>query len=280
MLCPCSRGQKKKNIFIIFQSREHWAPLLQYKGGFTRCLPRFIYGPAQCFAPALLCKGILLAQPPKCEIQSLSGVCLCTSAAFHYLSTGSLLAHARKWTIQSLSEVCLCLCTSSAFRDLSNLSKLSKLSKRIPMAQLLPTACLHTLGPAVSRYAAQDCPCLQFHGPGKGAWFRLAKRSRHLGLPCFALRLGLWRWYQWLWCCQNFGMHFVSSFGPSTYHTARYTIQGCDCMSMQQLSRNNFWMLLPTFFRFLGPHFWVPFLGPIFGASYHFKRKFDWSQRL
>ena len=46
---------------------------------------------------------------------------------------------------------------------------LSKLSKRIPMAQLPPTACLHTLGPAVSRYAAQDCPCLQFHGPGKGA---------------------------------------------------------------------------------------------------------------
>ena len=49
-----------------------------------------------------------------------------------------------------------------------DLSKLSKLSKRIPMAQLPPTACLHTLGPAVSRYAAQDCPCLQFHGPGKG----------------------------------------------------------------------------------------------------------------
>ena len=57
-------------------------------------------------------------------------------------------------------------------------------------------------------------------------------------------------------------MHFVSSFGPSTYHTARYTIQGCDCMSMQQLSRNNFSMLLPTFFHFLGHHFWVPFLGP------------------
>ena len=55
----------------------------------------------------------------------------------------------------------------------------------------------------------------------------------------------------------------MSSFGPSTYHTARYTIQGCDCMSMQQLSRNNFWMLLPTFFRFLGPHFWVPFLVPL-----------------
>ena len=129
------------------------------------------------------------------------------------------------------------------------------------------------------QYAAQDCPCLQFLGPGKRVWFRLAKRSRHLGLPCFALRLGLWRWYQWLWCCQNFGMHFVSSFGPSTYHTARYTIQGCDCMSMQQLSRNNFSMLLPTFFHFLGHHFWVPFLGPIFGAPYHFKRKFDWSQR-
>ena len=77
----------------------------------------------------------------------------------------------------------------------------------------------------------------------------------------------------------NFGMHFVSSFGPSTYHTARYTIQGCDCMSMRQLSRNNFSMLLPTFFHFLGHHFWVPFSGPIFAALYHFKRKFDWSQR-
>ena len=55
-----------------------------------------------------------------------------------------------------------------------------------------------TLDPAVSRHAAQDCPWLQFLGPGKGAWFRLAKRSRHLGLPCFALGLGLWRWYQWL----------------------------------------------------------------------------------
>ena len=69
----------------------------------------------------------------------------------------------------------------------------------------------------------------------------------------------------------------MSSYGPSIYHTARYTIQGCDCMSMQQLSRNNFSMLLPTFFHFLGHHFWVPFLGPIFGAPYHFKRKFDWS---
>ena len=28
---------------------------------------------------------------------------------------------------------------------------------------------MHTLGPAVSRYAAQGCPCLQFQGPGKGA---------------------------------------------------------------------------------------------------------------
>ena len=28
---------------------------------------------------------------------------------------------------------------------------------------------MHTLRPAVSRYTAQDCPCLQFHGPGKGA---------------------------------------------------------------------------------------------------------------
>ena len=78
----------------------------------------------------------------------------------------------------------------------------------------------------------------------------------------------------------NFGMHFVSSCGPSTYHTARYTIQGCDCMSMRQLSRNNFSMLLPTFFHFLGHHFWVPFSGPIFAALYHFKRKFDWSQKL
>ena len=121
-----------------------------------------------------------------------------------------------------------------------------------------------TLDPAVSRHAAQDCPWLQFLGPGKGAWFRLAKRSRHLGLPCFALRLGLWRWYQWLWCCQNFGIHFVSSFGPSIYHTARYTIQGCDCMSMQQLSRKKFWMLLPTFFSFFG----APFLGPIFGPHF------------
>ena len=70
----------------------------------------------------------------------------------------------------------------------------------------------------------------------------------------------------------------MSSCGPSTYHTARHTIQGCDCMSMQQLSRNNFSMLLPTCFHFLGHHFWVPFLGPIFGAPYHFKRrKFDWS---
>ena len=69
----------------------------------------------------------------------------------------------------------------------------------------------------------------------------------------------------------------MSSCGPSTYHTARHTIQGCDCMSMQQLSRNNFSMLLPTFFHFLGHHFWVPFLGPIFDAPYHFKRKFDWS---
>ena len=59
-------------------------------------------------------------------------------------------------------------------------------------------------------------------------------------------------------------MHFVSSFGPSTYHTARYTIQGCDCMSMQQLSRNNFSMLLPTFFSFFG----APFLGPIFGPHF------------
>ena len=162
-------GSKKEKHLYHFSIARTFSSAAQYKGGFTRCLPRFIYGPAQCFAPALLCKEILLAQPPKCEIQSLSGVCLCTSAAFHYLSTGSLVAHARKWTIQSLSEVCLCLCTSSAFRDLSNLSKLSKLSKRIPMAQLPPTACLHTLGPAVSRYAAQDCPCLQFHGPGKGA---------------------------------------------------------------------------------------------------------------
>ena len=69
----------------------------------------------------------------------------------------------------------------------------------------------------------------------------------------------------------------MSSCGPSTYHTARHTIQGCDCMSTQQLSRNNFSMLLPTFFHFLGHHFWVPFLGPIFGAPYHFKRKFYWS---
>ena len=28
---------------------------------------------------------------------------------------------------------------------------------------------MHTLRPAVSRYTAQDCPCLQFHGPEKGA---------------------------------------------------------------------------------------------------------------
>ena len=69
----------------------------------------------------------------------------------------------------------------------------------------------------------------------------------------------------------------MSSFGPSIYDTARYTIQGCDCMAMQQLSRNNFSMLLPTYFHFLGHHFWVPFLGPIFGAPYHLKRKFDWS---
>ena len=56
----------------------------------------------------------------------------------------------------------------------------------------------------------------------------------------------------------------MSSFGPSIYHTARYTIQGCDCMSMQQLSRNNFSMLLPSFFSFFG----APFLGPIFGPHF------------
>ena len=123
-------SNKEKTHLSFFQSREHWAPLLQYKGGFTTCFPRFINGPAQCFVTSLLCKGILLAQPPKCAIQSLSGVCLCTSAAFDYLSKGSLLAHAQKCTIQSLSGVCLC--TSAAFRDLS---------KGIPMAQL-PTACL------------------------------------------------------------------------------------------------------------------------------------------
>ena len=88
--------------------------------------------------------------------------------------------------------------------------------------------------------------------------------SQKLVLNCFALGLGLWGWYQWLYCCQNFRMHFVSSFGPSIYHTARYTIQGCDCMSMQQLSCNNFWMLLPTFFSFFG----APFLGPIFGPHF------------
>ena len=62
-------------------------------------------------------------------------------------------------------------------------------------------------------------------------------------------------------------MHFTSSFGPSTYHTARYTIKGCDCMSMQQLSRNNFSMRLPNFFIFrgtiFGSHFWAPFLVPL-----------------
>ena len=59
----------------------------------------------------------------------------------------------------------------------------------------------------------------------------------------------------------------MPSFGPSTYHTARYTIQGCDCMSMQQLSRNNFSMLLPTFFIFwgtiFGSHFRALFLLPL-----------------
>ena len=65
----------------------------------------------------------------------------------------------------------------------------------------------------------------------------------------------------------------MSSFGPSIYHTARYTIQGCDCMSMQQLSRKKIWMLLPTFFHFLGHHFWVPFLGPIFWCPVPFLRE-------
>ena len=49
------------------------------------------------------------------------------------------------------------------------------------------------------------------------------------------------------------------------------------CQCCNSFPRNNFSMLLPTFFHFLGHHFWVPFLGPIFGAPYHFKRKFDWS---
>ena len=59
-------------------------------------------------------------------------------------------------------------------------------------------------------------------------------------------------------------MNFVSSFGPSPYHTVRYTIQGCDCMSMHQLfldaSANIF-----SFFGapFLGSHFWAPFLVPL-----------------
>ena len=130
-------GSKKgKHLYHFFNGANIGLRCSNTNAGLPDVCRGLIDGPAQCFAPALLCKGILLAQPPKCAIQSLSGVCLCTSAAFHYLSKGSLLAQARKCTIQSLSEVCLCLCTSSAFRDLS------KLSKRIPMAQLPPPACL------------------------------------------------------------------------------------------------------------------------------------------
>ena len=47
-------------------------------------------------------------------------------------------------------------------------SNFSKHFNRIPMAQRPATACLHMLGHAASRYAAQDCPCLQFHGTRKG----------------------------------------------------------------------------------------------------------------
>ena len=58
----------------------------------------------------------------------------------------------------------------------------------------------------------------------------------------------------------------MSLFGPSIYHTARYTIQGCACMSMQQLSRKKSGCFCQHFFIFWGPifgsHFWVPFLVP------------------
>ena len=51
----------------------------------------------------------------------------------------------------------------------------------------------------------------------------------------------------------------------------------CQCNSFPAKNSGCF---CQHFFHFLGHHFWVPFLGPIFGAPYHFKRKFDWSWRL
>ena len=123
-----------------------------------------------------------------------------------------------------------------------------------------------TFDPAVSRHAAQDCPCLQFLGPGKGAWFRLAKRSRHLGLPCFVLRLGLWRWYQ----CSNVAK--ISEF-ISCHHVVRAPITlldiqskvaiACQCNSFPAIiSRcfcQHFFIFWGTIF---GSPFWAPFLVP------------------
>ena len=43
---------------------------------------------------------------------------------------------------------------------------------------------MHILSPALTQYATEECPGLRFHEPGQGARFRLAKWSRHLGLPC------------------------------------------------------------------------------------------------
>ena len=53
-------------------------------------------------------------------------------------------------------------------------------------------------------------------------------------------------------------MFFVIIWSKHLSHCK--TIQGCDCMSMQQLSYNYFSMLLPAFFHFLRHHLRVPFL--------------------
>ena len=59
-------------------------------------------------------------------------------------------------------------------------------------------------------------------------------------------------------------MHFVSSFGPSTYHTARYKVAiACQCNSFPAIISRCFCQHFLIFWgTIFGSHFWDPFLVP------------------